>query len=245
MTEQEKHIEQEAVRWIRRPANKKIIIGGFASLEEYSPAKHPLIFFTAGSPGAGKTEFIRGFKEAAEKSLSIKLVTIDPDSIRDLLPGYTGTNSYLFQRAISIAVDDLFRHVLKHGQSAFIDGTLADYDRAKNNVQKVIDQYSEATIFYVFQHPAIAWRFTQLREVMEGRNIKKQDFIDRFIESKSTVDKLKITFGDKLVLNVILKDYKDTKENKAVADVFQDVISIEDCIEFSYTKADIQRILKA
>ncbi|MCA9343777.1 hypothetical protein KC947_02385 [Candidatus Saccharibacteria bacterium] len=45
------------------------------------------------------------------------------------MPGYTGSNSYLFQRAISIAVDDLFRHVLKQRQSAFIDGTLADFDR--------------------------------------------------------------------------------------------------------------------
>jgi len=51
---------------------------------------------------------------------------IDPDAIRDLLPGYSGANSYLFQRAVSIAVDDLFRHILKHQQSAFVDGTLSD-----------------------------------------------------------------------------------------------------------------------
>lgn len=244
MTEQERQLAQEAVRWARKPANKRVVIEKFASVDKYPSSEHPMVFFTAGSPGAGKTEFIRGFKESVERSLVIKPVVIDPDPVRELLPGYTGSNSYIFQRAISIVVDDLFRHVLKHKQSAFIDGTLADYERAQRNIEKALDQYGMATIFYVFQHPIIAWRFTKLREAVEGRNIKKEDFIDRFIDAKKTVNKIKASFGDKIILNVILKDYKDTKENKAVAEVFKDVNRIEDCIEFPYTKGDIERILR-
>jgi len=76
---------------------------------------------------------------------------------------------------------------------------------------------------FVFQHPVIAWHFTQLREAVEGRNIRKEDFIDKFLGAKTTVDKLKTDFGDKLNLNIILKDYKDTKENRAVAKVFTNV----------------------
>lgn len=243
MTEQETQLAQEAVRWIRRGANKKAVIEQFASLEKYPPSEHPLVFFTAGSPGAGKTEFIKGFRESIERSLKIKPVVIDPDKVRELLPGYTGANSYVFQRAISIAVDDLFRHVLKHKQSAFIDGTLADYDRAKTNLEKAIDHYGQATIFYVFQHPIIAWHFTQLREVVEGRNIKKKDFIERFLGAKKVVDKLKTEFGDKVVLNIILKDYKDTKENKAVAAAIEDISRIEDHLDFRYTKTNLERIL--
>jgi UDP-N-acetylglucosamine kinase len=160
------------------------------------------------------------------------------------LPGYNGSNSYVFQRAISIAVDDLFRHVLKHKQSTLIDGTLADYDRAKSNLEKVIDHYGHTTIFYVFQHPDIAWHFTQLREFIEGRNIKKKDFIEKFLGAKEVVDKLKAMFGDKLALNIILKDYKDTKENKAIANVFRNVPKIEDYLDFSYNKASLERILR-
>lgn len=244
MTGQEKQLAQEAVRWIRRSANKKTVITRFASLENYPSSEHPLVFFTAGSPGAGKTEFIRGFCASIERSLKIKPVVIDPDKIRELLPGYTGTNSYVFQRAISIAVDDLFRHVLKYKQSAFIDGTLADYDRAKSNLEKAIDHYGQATIFYVFQHPVIAWHFTQLREVVEGRNIRKKDFIEKFLGAKEVVNKLKAEFGDKLILNIILKDYKDTKENKAVTEVIEDVVRIEDHLDFRYTKTNLERILR-
>lgn len=170
-------------------------------------------------------------------------VVIGPDAVRDFLPGYTGANSYLFQRAVSIAVDDLFRHILKNRQSAFIDGTLSDYNRAQKNIEIAIEQYGTAMICYVFQHPAVAWHFTQLREVVEGRNIQKTDFIEEILGAKETTNRIKTQFGDKVQLNVILKDYKDTKENKAVARAFNDVARIEDCIPFDCTKAKIESVI--
>jgi hypothetical protein len=243
MTNDEQQIELEAVRWIRRTANKRLIIERFASLEVYAPSEHPLIIFAAGSPGAGKTEFIKEFRQSIEQIQRVRPVVIDPDAVRELLPGYTGSNSYLFQRVVSIAVDDLFRHVIKNSQSAFVDGTLSDYNHAYLNVNTVIQKYGVAMICFVFQHPTTAWHFTQLREAVEGRNIRQTDFIERFLGAKVTVDKLKSHFGDKVILNVILKDYKDTKENKAVAKVFNNVADVEQCLQFDYTKASIERIL--
>lgn len=244
MAGEEKRLEQEAVRWVRRAANKRQIIKRFASPEVYLPSAHPILIFTAGSPGAGKTEFIKAFKKPVERLFKMKLVTIDPDAIRTLMPGYTGSNSYLFQRAVSIAVDDLFRAVRKNSQSAFIDGTLSDYERASKNIESVIRQYSSVTISYIFQHPAIAWHFTQLREAVEGRNIQKKDFIDKFLGSRETVNKLKVRFGDALDLVVVLKDYKDVKENKAIEKVFSDVATIEECFPFGYTKTTLRKIIK-
>lgn len=243
MTEKEKQIEQEAVRWARRPANKRMVIDKFASLDIHNASDHPILIFTAGSPGAGKTEFIKGFRESIEPTLNATPVVIDPDAIRELLPGYTGTNSYLFQRAISIAVDDLFRHVIKHRLDAFVDGTLADYNHAHLNIQMAIEGYGLVMICYIFQHPSIAWHFTRLREAVEGRNIQKADFVNKFLGAKDTTDKIKAQFGNKVMLNVILKDYKDTAENKAVTKVFDDVAKVEDCIEFEYTKKSIEKAL--
>lgn len=243
MIDEEKQIEQDAVRWIRRMANKRNVIEKFASADIHQSSSHPMLIFTAGSPGAGKTEFIRGFRESITSVLKVNPVIIDPDAVRAFLPGYTGANSYLFQRAVSIAVDDLYRHVLKNKQSAFVDGTLSDYERAQKNLQLAIDQYGTAMICYVFQHPAIAWRFTQLREAVEGRNIQEPDFIEKFLGAKETVDKLKAHFGDRIILNVILKDYRDTKANKAVAKVFANTAGIEECISFDYTKRDIERAM--
>jgi UDP-N-acetylglucosamine kinase len=196
MTEEEKQIEQAAVRWIRRTVNKRALIEQFASPDTYKPSESPTIIFTAGSPGAGKTEFIKGFREPMERLFGVQLAVIDPDAVRDLLPGYTGSNSYLFQRAVSIAVDDLSRHVLKQNLSAFVDGTLSDYQRAHQNIEQVIEHYGTVMVCYVFQHPAIAWHFTQLREVVEGRNIQKDDFINKFLGAKETTNKLKADFGD-------------------------------------------------
>jgi hypothetical protein len=62
MNEQEKQLAQEAVRWVRRVANKKVVIARFASLEDYPPSEHPLVFFTAGSPGAGKQSLLKAFE---------------------------------------------------------------------------------------------------------------------------------------------------------------------------------------
>jgi hypothetical protein len=120
---------------------------------------------------------------------------------------------------------------------------MSDYSRAQENVRIAIEQYGTAMICYVFQHPAIAWHFTQLREAVEGRNIQKSDFVEKFLGAKETVDRIKAQFGDSVQLNVILKDYKDTEENKAVARVLNDVARIEDCMPFDYTKTRVERAI--
>ena len=62
--------------------------------------------------------------------------------------------------------------------------------------------------------------------------------------SKRTVDRLKQELGDKVLLNLVLKDYKDTQYNKAVAKVFTNVNSVEECIDFPYTIESLERLLK-
>jgi UDP-N-acetylglucosamine kinase len=156
-------IEKNAVRWIRRPANKRLIVDKFASLSDYPPPRYPVIIFMAGSLGAGKSEFVKDFKKSLETVMGSALVVIDPDAVREILPGYTGNNSYIFQRPISIAFDDLFHSVLKNNQAAIVDSTLSDYNRAKQNIEMVLNKHSAVFISYIFQHPVIAWHFTQLR----------------------------------------------------------------------------------
>ncbi len=77
----EEEIEKEAVRWVRRQANRKFLLEKFASAEIYLLDPNPVMFFTAGSPGAGKTEFIKGLCGEIEVSQQNKVVIIDPDQI--------------------------------------------------------------------------------------------------------------------------------------------------------------------
>ncbi|MEO7363902.1 MAG: zeta toxin family protein [Candidatus Saccharimonadales bacterium] len=244
MNDDQKLIEQEATRWVRRASNKRKLVAKFAALDDFPSVEQPVIVFLAGSHGAGKTEFIKGFRQAIKESVKLTPAVLDPDAIRELLSGYTGNNSHLFQRPVAIAIDDLYRTTLKHKQHVILDGTFADYEHAHNNVTNALMISENVMICYVFQHPAIAWHFTQLREVVEGRNIRKGDFVTKFIGAKQTVDKIKATFGDKVTLHVILKDYKDTAYNKEVANVFPNAANIEQCIDFYYTKETIERILE-
>lgn len=90
MTEEEKYQSEQAKLFIKQHAD--LLIETFANPKIYLEDAHPVSLFMAGSPGAGKTEIS---KRLIEK-FSNKPVRIDADEIRELIPGYTGANSYLF-----------------------------------------------------------------------------------------------------------------------------------------------------
>ena len=243
MDNDEEQISREATRWVRRNANKKALVEKFADLSVYKSDESPSAYFTAGSPGAGKTEFLKSFKPEIEKIQRNKVVVIDPDEIRTLLPGYNGKNSFLFQNAVSIAVFDLFKHCIKNRQNVFVDGTFSNYKQASDNVKYAVENYGTVNICYIFQHPSIAWHFTQLREVVEGRNIRREDFVAKFIDAMETAEQVKKDFGDCVKLRIIQKDYKDSADNKAIEAVFSDVSGIDNLIAFNYNREEIESAL--
>lgn len=240
------NLSKEAARWVSRKSNQKLLFKKFVDPFKFPASQYPLVIFMAGSPGAGKTEFVRELKELEKKgqlAASEPFAVIDPDAIRDFLPGYTGSNSHLFQNAISIGVTTLFNQVIKNKQNAIIDGTFSNYKHARQNVEKAIESNSGVMVFYIFQHPTVAWDFTQKREVVEGRRITQKDFIDKFIAAKDTVNKIKQEFGDKVFLNVVIKDYKDSVYNKRIERVFTNIEEVEKFTKFRYNKSEIERLL--
>jgi hypothetical protein len=57
-----------------------------------------------------------------------------------------------------------------------------------------LDKGRKVAIFYIYQDPLIAWKFTQIREKVEGRYIPKEAFIDAFFNAKENVEKMKKEF---------------------------------------------------
>jgi len=99
-------VDQKAQEYVK--ANRKLLCERFASLTEYPSVANPSAYFMAGSPGAGKTEFSKGFiKQLQEKEPSRKIVRIDADEIRDMLPGYNHCNAWELQSAASRGVEDV------------------------------------------------------------------------------------------------------------------------------------------
>src|SRR3989338_7167825 len=107
MNEEEQKIAEEAKRFVKSKEFRRLLIQKFAEPKVYKADAHPVTILMAGSPGAGKTEFSKGIIEIFEGLFPTKIVRIDADDIRILLPQYTGSNSYVVHGAASLGVEKL------------------------------------------------------------------------------------------------------------------------------------------
>lgn len=227
-------LSKAAIKHMRQKDVQANLIVRFCDPKKYPPDAHPTSVFMAGSPGVGKTEFSKNLI----KEIGYGVIRIDPDEIRELIPQYTGGNSHLFQYAVSIGVDKIFYHALAHNQNFIMDGTMANFNKAYENIARTLKQRDFIEIFYLFQDPAIAWDFTKKRELVEHRNITKQAFIKSFFGSKETVTKIKETFGDKIKLNLVVKNFTNNQE-----DFKKDIKKIDSHLKQSYNIEELEKIL--
>lgn len=222
--------------------NKLRIAKELTDVEYYKPALNPVSVFMAGSPGAGKTEFSKHLIELLGNMGIFDVVRIDGDEIRQLLPGYTGNNSHLFQGAISLVVEKLHDLVLHQHQNFILDGTFANYLKAKENIERSLNKNRRVFVFYVYQEPKIAWKFTQAREKAEGRNIPKIVFINQFLGAKETVANISEEFGNRLIVRVVIKNLNDNTV-KNVLKFNSTNGKIDDYLGDSYTRSELERII--
>ncbi|MDE2038271.1 MAG: zeta toxin family protein [Patescibacteria group bacterium] len=208
----------------------------------YLPEEFPVSVFMAGSPGAGKTEFSKGIIKILEKDNGGHIVRIDGDEIRQLMPGYTGSNSRLFQGAISLVVEKMHDLLLHSRQSFILDSTFTKHEKAVSNIRRSLDHGRIILIFYVYQKPDIAWEFTKAREEKEGRNIPKDAFIEEFLSARDTVDRISREFGTKVMVYVVRKDYT-TNAVESVDNMTLENKTIDHYIPETYTRDDLEKLL--
>lgn len=80
-------ISEQAVNYVK--LHDKELVEQFASLKNYPSSTNPQAIFMAGCPGAGKTEFSKGWIEEFNKDEpEAKIVRIDADEIREKIPQY-------------------------------------------------------------------------------------------------------------------------------------------------------------
>ena len=235
-------IEEEAFRYVK--ANKKLIKDKFVGSVKFNSNNNPIFMFMAGSPGAGKTEFSKNLIQRLENKVLLNgVVRIDADEIREMLPGYEGKNSYLFQKACSKGVEMLFDFVLKKKYNTIIDGTFSHFNVAHKNVKRIVDKGYKVYVVYKYFDPAVAWGFTNLREKEEGRKITKQVFIDALFKAKENVNRIKEIFGDKVevwLVESILKSDQSVINEK----IHFNINNIDNYLKIKYNIKDINEILK-
>jgi len=237
MTDEE--IRAQAIEFAKQ--NKVRIAEEMADPAKYAPDTVPISVFMAGSPGAGKTEFSKSLIKILEADEERRVVRIDGDEVRPLIPGYTGNNSHLFQGAISLVVEKMHDLVLHNKQNFVLDSTFSNYAKATDNVRRSLEKSRPVFIFYIYQEPEVAWKFTQAREEAEGRNIPKSAFIEQFFGAREAVEQISREFGDTAVIFLVKKDFeKNTVEN--IVKIGPEG-NIDEHITERYTKDELEKCL--
>lgn len=183
-------------------SNRKAIAVRLCNMELYPPEECPVSVYMAGSPGAGKTE--ASIELIA--NLGGQVLRIDPDELRDELPGYTGDNAWLFQRAVSVLVDRILDTAFQQSQTFLLDGTLTQYDKAVANIERSLRKGRTVQVLYVYQEPGQAWQFVQAREAPDGRRILPGTFIDQYFAARDVVNRLKRHFDGNIRIDLLLKN---------------------------------------
>jgi len=235
MTPEEKRIEEEALAYAKKHRNE--IARRLTDPTIFVPEANPVSVFMAGSPGAGKTEAsieLINLKGAG----GAKVLRIDPDELREELPGYTGENAWLFQRAVIPIVERIHDLALDQDQSFLLDGTLSSYNVAEKNIQRSLKRSRTVQILYVYQEPQQAWKFVQAREAAEGRRIQPEDFVRQYFAAREVVNRLKVEFGKRIQVDLLMKN-NDGSHQFYRAGVDQ----IDNHIPEKYSVADVRRML--
>ncbi|MBB1368384.1 zeta toxin family protein [Pseudoalteromonas sp. SR44-5] len=228
-------LERQAISYAK--SNRTRIARELTDKNQFPPDTRPVSVFMAGSPGAGKTEASKAFLEEIGADNVLRL---DPDELRELIPGYTGDNSYLFHRAVSFIVERTLDHAFKNKQSFLLDGTLASYDVAKKNIERSIRKERQVLILFVYQKPELAWEFVEAREKLEGRRILADTFIDQFFASQEVIRELKLKFGSQIQVDLLVKN------NKGKTRFYHDnVQAIEHHLDEKFTREDLQSLIES
>jgi predicted ABC-type ATPase len=187
----------------------------------------------AGSPGAGKTE------SSIEllKQFESPVIRIDADALREELPGYSGANAWLFQRAAATLVDKIHDMALDQRQSFLLDGTFTNYDRAVSNIKRSLGKRRTVQILYVYQEPHLAWKFVQARECAEGRRIPPDRFVEQYFAAREVVNKVKQEFGKEVRVDLLLKNIDNSTRT-----YHNGIDLIDNYVPERYSRADVEKI---
>ncbi|EHD0131662.1 AAA family ATPase [Vibrio alginolyticus] len=168
--------------------------------------------FMAGSPGAGKTETARNMIKTFKKESGVDLVHIENDELRKVFEDYDGINSPLFQRPATLLVEAIHDRALKRDVSFILDSTLSSLEKAKDNIQRSLKRNRYVLIIFVYQEPEQAWCLVKAREIVEGRRVPEEVFVNQFMESQRVVSELKKLFQDQVDIIFIEKNIDGRNE---------------------------------
>ncbi|MBP9717623.1 MAG: zeta toxin family protein [Candidatus Pacebacteria bacterium] len=232
-----------AYDWVKN--NHDILIKSIAGNYNDSGVGRVSVFM-AGAPGAGKTEFSRTLIKDKFGLDTNLIVRIDPDEIRLQIPMYIDGKAELFNRAVTKAVEVLVDHCYdrKFDKSFLLDGTLSNIEVARKNIDRALKRERKVLIYFVYKDPLIAWHFTKVREIAEGRNIPKESFIEQYFGSIETINALKHEYGDRVQIDLVQLSVPKPDSHQLTDYRFDfNIASIDGYIKVKYSKKQLLELL--
>ena len=193
--------------------------------------------FMAGSPGAGKTETAKSMISQFKQESGIGVVHIENDELRKEFEDYIGSNSPLFQRPATILVEAIHDRALKKKVSFLLDSTLSNFDKAKSNIERSLNKGRYVLVIFVYQDPEQAWCLVKAREIVEGRRVPPDVFVNQFLESQRVVSELKSLFTNQIDIIFIEKNLDGTREKPHF-----NVSDIDALLGKKYNRASLEAI---
>lgn len=211
------NLKQDAIDYVK--THQKRLVKSFCNLDMYPKSQKPFTLFMAGSPGSGKTEFSKALIHLLEeKNPAEKILRLDIDELRKLLPMYKGNNSDQVQTACTILFDKIYDQIQKNGQSVLVDGTFSS-PKSFKNIERALNRKRKVGIIYLYLDPIIAWQYTQKREKIEGRTVPKEIFINAYFKSHENVNHAKGLFGNRVILHLFIKTKDHNFQKKALFNI--------------------------
>ena len=218
------------IEWAKHH-KKQLVQQIVGDVQPISNDDRPIALFTAGIPGAGKTEFLDSLLEHIPS-----IVRIDMDEIVKLFDGYSPENYYRFRGAANIIVDEVVIYCRRHRLDFALDGTFAS-PHAVENIRSALKRHSVA-ILYVWKEPPLAWQHTKDRQLITKRGIEKDGFIKSCIATPENIRNAKEKFDSKITILAIKKDMRNN-----TFQLIRDPSQIDNLLEKRYTKNSLERIL--
>lgn len=188
---------------------KKLAKDFFAQKNLLPSADWKVAIFMAGSPWAGKTEFI---KRLLTKDQQSAYYVLDLDEIRNWMPEYKGNYAEEYTKWAIKILELLFDECVSHNYNFILDGTFTSTDVIDRNISRLIRNWYGVKVFYIHTQPYLAWSYTLLRESDDKRRVPLSEFIKFYRLAFENV-KLVITKFDGNIKISIVQKVRDENDN--------------------------------
>lgn len=189
--------------------NRKRLTREFFAKKKLLPSNEKIAIFMAGSPWAGKTEFINRLLTKDQQSA---YYVLDLDKIRSWMPGYKGNYAEKYTRWAIKILEMLFDECVSNSYNFILDGTFTSSEVIDRNIGRLIQKWYKIEVFYIHTQPYLAWIYTLLRGSDDNRRVPLSKFI-RFYHLAFENVKLAITKFDGDIKVSIVQKTRDANGN--------------------------------